>query len=264
MRRISLNVHFQDKSFLDWEEITPSDIVAGVAAGANLPSTSQPSPAAFQEAYQAYADEGASEVLVLTISSMLSGTYQSAMLGKEEATIPVTVFDTRAASLGLGGLVRLAARLRDEGKTIAEIVDQLEKARQTHFVLFSVGTLEYLQKGGRIGAASALLGGLLSIKPILSLNDEGSLIPMGKARGARKALREIVNAFTDYAKKHEGGKIVASFLHIQDESLATDLIAALRDAGLEFEVEDIGEIGPVIASHVGPGTYGVYAYVRPD
>lgn len=262
VRSIPLNVHFKGESFLDWEEITPADIVKGVAAGADLPSTSQPSPALYAEAYQELAAAGATEIIVLTISSGLSGTYESAVLGSNDAPVPVRIFDSQAASLGLGGLVRLAVRLRNEGKNAEEILATLSSVRDTHFVLFSVGTLEYLQKGGRIGAASALLGGLLNIKPILSLED-GKIIPLARARGARKALREMVTRFTEYVAQYPGQRIVANFLHIQDVALAEQLEAALRAEGLEFETEDTIEIGSVIAAHVGPGTYGVYAYAIP-
>lgn len=261
VRSIPLNVHFQGRSFVDWEEITPADIVRGVAGGAELPSTSQPSPAAFAEAYEDAKKAGATHVIVLTISSELSGTYQSAVLGANDAPLPVTVFDSKAASLGLGGLVRLATKYRNEGKSIEELLRLLEAARSTHFVLFSVGTLEYLQKGGRIGAASALLGGLLNIKPILGL-ENGKIIPLGKARGARKAQRELVTQFKSYVAA-QTTPVVASFLHIQDEQLATDLEAAIRAEGVEFTTEDASEIGSVIAAHVGPGTYGVYAYAIP-
>lgn len=261
VRSIPLNVHFQGRSFLDWEEITPADIIRGVGGGAELPSTSQPSPAAFAEAYADAAANGATDIIVLTISSELSGTYQSAVLGANDAAAAVTVFDSKAASLGLGGLVRLAAKYRDEGKSASEILRLLEAARKTHFVLFNVGTLEYLQKGGRIGAASALLGGLLNIKPILGL-EEGKIIPLAKARGARKAQRELVTRFAAYVAEQQT-PVVASFIHIQDEALATDLEAAIRAEGVQFETEDTSEIGSVIAAHVGPGTYGVYAYAIP-
>ena len=259
--RIPLNVHFQGRSFLDWEEITPADIIRGVDGGADLPSTSQPSPAAFAQAYEAAAAQGATHIVVLTISSELSGTYQSAVLGAQDAPAEITVLDTKAASLGLGAMVRLAAKYRAEGKSFEDLVRLLEAARDTLFVLFSVGTLEYLQKGGRIGAASALLGGLLNIKPILGL-EEGKIIPLAKARGARKAQRELVARFRDYVAA-QSTPVVANFLHIQDESLASELEAAIRAEGVEFTTEDTSEIGSVIAAHVGPGTYGVYAYAVP-
>lgn len=262
VRSIPLNVHFKGESFLDWLEITPADIIAGVAAGADLPSTSQPSPALYAEAYQEAADAGATEIIVLTISAGLSGTYESAVLGSQDAAVPIHIFDSQAAGLALGSLVRLAARLRDEGKNAEEIIASLTAARADDLLLFSVGTLEYLQKGGRIGAASALLGGLLNIKPILSLED-GKIIPLAKARGARKAMREMVSRFRAYAEAHPGRQLVVNFLHIQELGLATQLEEALRAEGIEFETESTDEIGSVIAAHVGPGTYGVYVYAVP-
>ena len=128
-------------------------------------------------------------------------------------------------------------------------------------VLFSVGTLEYLQKGGRIGRASALLGGLLNIRPILTL-EEGKIAPAAKVRGTKKAIAEIVERVRAHNAAHPR-RLVLDFLHLQDESAAQTLRQAVRDAGVDFEDGAVYEIGAVIAAHVGPGTFGVYAHVLP-
>ncbi len=261
VHRVPLYVAFQGKTHKDWVEISPKDIITGVQAGADLPSTSQPSPEDFAAAYRAAKEKGATEILVVTISSELSGTFQSANIAAKDAGVPVTIVDSRAASAGVGWLVRKASELRTAGRTREAIAKVLEDLKQHQMVLFSVGTLEYLQKGGRVGRASALLGGLLNIRPILTL-DDGKIVPAAKARGTKKAIAEIVDRVRAHAAAHQGA-LVLDFLHIQDEPAARTLRQAIADAGVEFQDGQIYEIGAVIAAHVGPGTFGVYAHVVP-
>jgi DegV family protein with EDD domain len=262
VHRVPLYVAFQGKTHRDWVDITPKDIVAGVDAGADLPSTSQPSPEDFAQAYRAAVEQGASEVLVVCISSALSGTFQSANLAAKDAAVPVSIVDSLGASAGVGALVRHAAKMRAAGASRADIVATLESMKPHQMVLFSVGTLDYLVKGGRLGRASALLGGLLNIRPILTLV-EGKIAPAAKARGTKKAIAEIVERVKAHAAAHPG-RLVLDFLHIQDPEAADKLRQAIADAGVAFEVGHIYEFGAVIAAHVGPGTFGVYAHVLPD
>lgn len=259
--RVPLTINFQDENHLDWEQITPADIFAGVAAGADLPTTSQPSPEAFAEKYRQAAADGATEILVITISSELSGTYQSAVLAQQGSEVPVTVFDSRAASVGSSHLVKRAAELRARGLGVAAIVPELESVRDSNFVQISVGGLEYLQKGGRLGKASALIGGLLNIKPILTLTD-GKITVAGKARGTRKAMAEMV----ENVKAHvatQNGTLYMTFLHAQDAEAAAQLKALVDAAGITYAGGDVYEIGAVVAAHVGPGTRAVYMYTLP-
>jgi DegV family protein with EDD domain len=262
VQRVPLYVNFKGGMHKDWLEISPKDIVEGVAAGAGMPSTSQPSPEDFTKAYAEAVKQGAKEILCLTISSELSGTFQSANVAKESASVPVTVFDTRAASLGLGSIVKKAASLRDAGASTADIVSALEKIRDRNMALFTVATLDFLQKNGRIGGAQALLGSLLNIKPILSLKGTvGKIEPLGKARGNKKALKEMVEQVKAYQAQNPG-KLHVHFLHIRDAQAAQTLREALQSEGVSFEDQGVYEIGAVIASHVGPGTYGMYMYAE--
>lgn len=258
VHRVPLYVEFQGKTHKDWVEIAPKDIIAGVQAGADLPSTSQPSPEDFAKAYRSAKEAGATEILVVTISGELSGTFQSANLAAKEAGVPVSIVDSRGASAGVGWLVRRAVELRSAGKPVADIVATLDRLKAKQIVLFSVGTLEYLQKGGRVSRMSALLGGMLNIRPILTL-DDGKIVPAAKARGTKKAIAEIVDRVRAHAAAHPGG-VTLDFLHIQDEAAAKTLRQSIKDAGVEFEEGQLYEIGAVIAAHVGPGTFGVYAH----
>ncbi len=258
--RVPLTVNFQGENKLDWEEITPGDIIRGVAAGADLPTTSQPSPEAFAEKYREAVAAGATQILAITLSSELSGTYQSAMIASQDAEVPVTVFDTRAASIGSAHVVRKAAELREQGVSLEDMLPSLERIRDTNLPLITVGNLEFLQKGGRLGRAAAVIGGMLNIKPILSVR-EGKIVPEGRARGNKKALAEVVALTKDHAAQ-QNGKLYMTFLHVQDPAAAQELKGAIDAAGIEYDGGTIYEIGAVIASHVGPGTRAVYMYTQ--
>lgn len=258
--RVPLNVHFQGKSALDWEEITPADIIRGVADGADLPTTSQPSPEAFAEKYREAIAAGATEILVITISSELSGTFQSALIAAQDSEVPVEVFDSRAASHGVAHVVRRAAELRDAGNSVAQMLPALERVRDSNLPFITVGGLEFLQKGGRLGRAQAVIGGLLNIKPILSIRD-GKISVESRARGSKKALREVVSLVKEHAAAQDG-KLFITFLHVQDPAAAQELKDAFDAAGIRYDGGGIYEIGAVIAAHVGPGTRAAYVYTQ--
>lgn len=262
VQRVPLYVNFEGRVRRDWVEITPAEIIAGVKGGADLPTTSQPSPQDFEEVFREALASGHDAVLCLTISAELSGTFQSATLAREAVGEQVTVFDSRAASIGLGNMVVKAAQLRDSGADLPEILRQLEQIRDSSLPFFTVGGLEFLQKGGRIGRASALVGSLLNIKPILTVVD-GRIEPLGRARGTKKALREIVGQVESYQQR-KPGKLVMTFLHVQDPAAAQAVKDAVEAAGIEYRGGEIYEIGAVIASHVGPGTHGLYLYNEPS
>lgn len=258
--RVPLTVNFQGANHLDWEEITPKDIIDGVNSGADLPTTSQPSPEAFAEKYREAVAAGAEQILVVTISSELSGTYQSAMIASQDAGVPVTVFDSRAASVGSAHVVRRAAELRDQGVDLEEMLPSLERIRDTNLPLITVGGLEFLQKGGRLGRAAAVIGGMLNIKPILTVR-EGKIVAEGRARGSKKALAEVVNMVRDYAAQ-QTGKVYMTFLHVQDPAAAQEMKDAIDATGIDYDGGLVYEIGAVIAAHVGPGTRAVYMYAQ--
>lgn len=256
---VPLHVHFKGSTFLDWREITPTEIIAGVEAGADLPSTSQPSPQEFTAAYQRAIDAGAEEILVICISSNMSGTFQSATIAAEDAVVPVTVFDSLAASLGHGEMVRVASKMRASGAELAAIMDALNTIRDSNFLVFTVATLDFLVKNGRIGRASAFVGGLLNIKPLLTL-DNGVVGPLTRVRGMKKAQQEMVDRFKAYANQ-AAGAVVLNLIHVQDQPAAQRLREAIDAAGVTYEFGGFHEIGAVIASHTGPHTYGLYAHV---
>ncbi len=257
---VALYVNFKDKIHKDWLEINPKEIIEGVLAGASLPKTSQPTPADFEVAYKTATQVEAEEVLCLTISSGLSGTYQSAKLASQSLSVPITVYDSRSTSLGLGAMVEKAATMREAGANLAEILDTLNNMRDKGVIYFTVGGLEFLQKGGRIGKAKALVGSLLNVKPILELR-EGTIGPLGRARGTKKALKELIRQISVYAGKHKG-RLIAHFVHVQSLESLEGFQKALAESGIVYENRGDYEMGSVIASHVGPNTYGVCLHIE--
>lgn len=254
---VPLYVNFKGKMHKDWVEINPTAIFDGVKGGAELPSTSQPSPQDFQAAYRTALGK-ADHVLSIHISSKLSGTAQSANLAAQEFSGKVTVFDTLAASQGLGMMVERAHELLASGSDMQTVITELERIRADNKVLFSVATLEYLKRNGRIGGAQALIGGLLGIKPILTIK-EGRVEAAGRARGEKKALSEVVDGFKAWAQGRK--QIRIHYLYSgSDAHVADALRAEIKASGLPVEERSTNEIGGVIAAHTGPGLYGFYAY----
>ncbi|WP_234554812.1 DegV family protein [Thermus caliditerrae] len=256
IRAVPLYVNLGGRVYRDWEEITPEEIFRKVRQGEAFPTTSQPSPEDFLKAYQDALAE-ADHVLSLHISAKLSGTVQSAELAAQSFPGRITVLDSQAASLGIGMMVLRAHELLAEGQSLKEVLQELERIRRDHFVRFSVATLEFLKRGGRIGGAQALLGTLLGIKPILTLKD-GRVEAAGRARGERKAKEEILKDFKAWAAGR--GRIRAFFLYSAEEQAVKELKELVLSSGLPVEEALVSELGAVIASHTGPGTYGFYAY----
>lgn len=256
IQAVPLYVNLGGRVYRDWEEITPNEIFQKVRAGEAFPTTSQPSPEDFVKAYER-ALERADHVLSVHISARLSGTVQSAELAAQNFPGRVTVFDSQGASLGIGMMVLRAHELLAEGASLEAVLEELKRIRADHFVRFSVATLEFLKRGGRIGGAQALLGTLLGIKPILTLK-EGRVEAAGRARGERKAKEEILKGFKAWGEGRK--RIRAFFLYGGEEGAVEELKAMVLQSGLPVEEVLTGELGAVISSHTGPGTYGFYAY----
>ncbi len=248
---VPLYINFRDKVLKDRIEIGTSDVFKGVAEGAAMPSTSQPTPVDFERAFEA-ALQKAEHVLSLNLSHKLSGTFQSATLAAQNFPGRVTVIDTMVASGSLAMMVERATRMFREGASLDTVKATIERAQKVASLYFSVASLDYLRKNGRIGGAQALIGGLLNIKPILHLQD-GRIEAAGRARGAQKALAEML----ELAKRHLAKNGASRAVYIYTEKIED--VAPLRDACAKLGIEEFAALqtGPVIAAHVGPGTYGV-------
>jgi DegV family protein with EDD domain len=226
-------------------------------------STSRPSPQAFLEAYEAAAAGGADAVVSIHISSDMSGTVGSALLAARQSQIPVDVVDSRSVGMAMGFAVlsaAMAARQGLDARRIAEIASSRARAAT---VIFYVDTLEHLRRGGRIGAASALLGSALAIKPLLALSD-GHISPIEKVRTASRALSRLEDlALEACAAAGEAGVDIAVH-HLDSEARAGDLADRLQSKAPSSTSVLLVELGAVVGAHVGPGTIAVGVSPRPD
>ena len=250
---VPLKVMFsEEESYEDGVTLTTQEFYQKLTATQSIPTTSQPTPFQFEEVYRTLIHEGDTNILSIHLSARLSGTFQSATIAKEsldDENVNLHVIDSKRASYGIGLIVVELARLAEQGKSMQECLARLEELLHDTKLYFLVDTLEYLQKNGRIGGASALLGSLLKIKPILSLNEDGEVFPFEKVRGQKKALNRILEVL----KEEFGDEPVhIGACHAMNESLARELLERSRS---EFDVksEVLTNIGSVVGAHVGPG-----------
>jgi DegV family protein with EDD domain len=252
---VPLTIRFGEEELLDRRDLTPQDFWARCARTPRLPETAAPSPGAFQEAYDRAAAGGATGLVCVTLSSALSATYQSAVTAAQAVAdrIPVRVVDSRSVSIGLGLMALTAARMAREGKALDDVAGAAEDLVGRTRVFGALDTLENLKKGGRIGGAEAFLGSLLSIKPIIEVRD-GVVESESRQRTRGRSVQYLVG------KVREAGDVEnLAVMHARapDVDQLLDLLGAVypRDRIL------VGEIGPVIGTHAGPGCIGVAFHV---
>lgn len=253
---VPLSIRFGDEEFIDRVELSTAEFWARCAQQSTLPETAAPAPGQFEAMYRKMSDEGATGVVVVSLSGALSATYQSAELAARSVTdlIPVRVLDSRSVTLGIGGIALAASRLAVDGASLDEVeAFVIDRARRTK-VFGALDTLDNLKKGGRIGNAKALLASALAIKPIIEVVD-GAVEQAGKQRTRGKALKFLVEKVSEY----EGRISDLAVLHA-DCSDVDEFVAMLRPHHKGEIV--VGEIGPVIGTHAGRGTIGVAFDVR--
>jgi DegV family protein with EDD domain len=254
---VPLTVMFGDEAFLDQVEITYDEFLRRLTApGQPHPTTSQPTPAHFKRAFERAAED-ADEVLGLFVGGALSGTHgqaQAAATRFEGARI--RVFDSRSSSLGLGLQALRAAELADEGLGLDEIMAELERIQGRSGLLLTVDTLEYLKRSGRLGKARAFVGGLLDLKPILSLDEDGVVVPVDKVRG-REALMPRVLQVLRQRVPSERARLHMGVVHVDCRDVAHDLAAAVKQ---EFQPDEVlvRPAAAALSAHTGPGAWAVF------
>ncbi|MFJ4845144.1 MULTISPECIES: DegV family protein [unclassified Streptomyces] len=215
-------------------------------------TTSRPSPEEFAAAYRAAAEAGATEIVSLHLSAEFSGTYDAARLAAGSAPVPVRVVDTAMVAMALGFPVLSAAEAAEAGGSSDEIVAAAEKRASDTSAYFYVDTLDYLRRGGRIGAAQALLGSALAVKPLLQL-DEGRIQLMEKVRTASKALVRLEEIVVERAGSRP---VDIAVHHLAAADRASGLADRLRSRLPELRTLVLSEVGAVIGAHTGPGLLG--------
>jgi DegV family protein with EDD domain len=252
---VPLTIRFGAEEFEDRRELSPDEFWRRCQGKGALPETAAPSPGAFIAAFQQAADEGADAVLCLTISSKLSATYASAVTAADTFTsIPVRVFDTRSVTMGQGLTVIAAAEESAAGAGLDQLVEAAEDRTDRIRVYGVLGGLEFLQRGGRIGGAQALLGSLLSIKPVIVVKD-GEVAEESKQRTRSRAMSYLVAKVTADSPL-ERVAIADGACH-DIEGVVKELAAIPGQHPLVSV-----QLGPVVGSHTGPDTLGV-CYILP-
>jgi DegV family protein with EDD domain len=247
---VPLTIRFGDEELVDREELSTDDFWRRLQASDVLPETSAPSAGAFEATFRDLAADGADGIVCINISSKLSATMQAAQVASKaaEPSCPVSVVDSLSASMGLGALVIAAAEQAASGATLDAILDDVA-SRRDHVKLFgALDTLEYLKKGGRIGGVRAMLGSMLSIKPIVEIRD-GVVEEAGKVRTRSKALRLLVDKVKEYP--------LESLAVLQGLASDLDELLDMLDPIFPRDQIVVSEIGPVIGTHAGPGVIGV-------
>ncbi len=257
-RVVPLYVRFGDESFKDYVDITPDRFYERLQSDPELPTTSQPTPGDFLAVYEDLAPRY-EHILSLQIASSLSGTFASAgtaaeMLGGDK----VRVIDTRTVSASIALLALGVQRRLERGTTHEEIDSFVARYQRDHMLLFTVSTLDYLAKGGRIGRAAALAGNLLNVKPILTIRD-GEVQPLKRVRGNAKAFAEFRSMFE--ATSTDSPALKVGIAH----AAAPERLEALRDlvehVRPQAQIEIATTLGAVVGTHAGPGTVGFFWFL---
>ena len=251
---IPLNVTLEDGTVLrDGVDMTPTEYYGIMAQCRKLPTTSQPSPELFERFFTEAAAAG-DEVIGIFLSHELSGTYQCAKLAADMANVDNVIFiDSENVCLGEAQLVRLAIRLREAGKTAGQIAAVLEHAKEHLHLVAVIDDLKYLRKGGRLPAAVAVAGGMLGIKPLISIK-EGKVAMAGKARGLPGAYVALFKKIEEMGGINEAVPALAGYTVSTRET--TPILTYLQD-NLQTAEPLVQQIGCVIGTHAGPGAFGL-------
>jgi DegV family protein with EDD domain len=249
-RVVPLYVNFGTQSYKDGVELTAHEFYERLRTSPELPTTSQPTPGDFAACY---ADLGAYErILSIHLASNLSGTYQSAVTAADDR---VRVIDSETASVGISLLALAVQRRLERGTTDEEVDALVTRYLAKHGLLFTVDTLEFLARGGRIGKAKAFAGQLMNVKPILSIRD-GEVIPLKRVRGNRKAFQEFVDALDTQTRDEPALRV--GIAHADAPERLRELEKMVRDLRPQAQIEQETSLGAVIGAHAGPGTVGFF------
>lgn len=255
---VPLTIQFGEDIYIDGTDLSAEEFYQKLSVSSELPSTCQPSPADFVKCYESIS-EPEDHIISVHLSSKLSGTYQSAVLASSMIEgRHIHILDSKSASIGIGLVTVAVAEALANGASVEDAVKEGERVIEESEVYFVVDTLEYLKRNGRIGAASALVGSLLNIKPVLTLED-GIVTPYDKVRGKSKAVKRITDLLLEYTKAHSDRKFRLGLTHAE----CLDEAKIIKDdIQSQVDIEDImiEYIGPTIGVHVGPGTVALMWY----
>ena len=252
---VPLTVHFGEEEYIDGVTISHREFYEKLVESDALPSTSQAVPAAFSDVFEQVVSRGETAV-VLTLASQLSGTYQSAMIAANDYPDSIFVVDGTSVAIGTGILAELALRLRDQGLSAAQIAAKLEEEKGNIRIVALLDTLEYLKRGGRISATVAFAGSLLSIKPVIAVQD-GVIQMLGKARGSKQGNNLLVQQIANAGGVDVDKPLLLGYSGLSDALL----LKYIKDSRALWENGTdnlpITSIGSVVGTHAGPGAIAV-------
>jgi DegV family protein with EDD domain len=252
-RMVPLYVRFGDESRRDYIELGPEEFYARLRTASDLPTTSQPTPGDFLAVYEELASY--ERIYSLQLSAKLSGTFESARTAAAELGDKVRVVDTETASAAIAILGFAIQRRLERGASDEEIHELVERFKRDAGLVFTVDTLEFLQKGGRIGKAAAFTGNLLHIKPILTIAD-GEVLPLKRVRGNQKAIQEFASMFTESSR--DAPSLRVGVAHADAPEREQALCALVADLRPHAQIEVATTLGAVVGTHAGPGTVGLF------
>ncbi|MBU9721735.1 MULTISPECIES: DegV family protein [Bacillaceae] len=250
---VPLNVVFGEEAYKEEQEITAEQFYEEMKAKEDLPTTSQPAIGLFEEKYQELAKEGYDEAIVITLSSGISGTFQTAVAaGNMVDDIKVHVFDSEISCMVQGFFVLKAAELAAAGETSESILKKLDEMKANTRAYFMADDLSHLHRGGRLNGAQLIVGSLLQIKPVLHFENK-VIVPYEKVRTEKKAMGKILSMLDEDAKKHP---LKITVIHANRQDKADLLATDLRDQYPDSQI-DVSYFGPVIGTHLGEGSMGI-------
>lgn len=252
IRVVPMSVTFRDRTFISRITITDEEFYERLASAAELPTTAQPAPAWFEEAYADAADDGADAVVSIHVSGALSGTVSVARTMGEQAPLPVHVVDSRQVGTGLGLVVLAAHRVATGGGSVDEVIQAADRAAAAVRSFVVVDTMDYLRRGGRLTGTQAIVGNVLRVKPILGIVD-GRVEVLERTRTWSRAIGRVAALVAEVA---DGGPVQVAVSHAMAPDRAEAVWEAIED---DVDVADRLEafIGPVVGTHTGPGTVAV-------
>ena len=250
VQTVPLTVHFGEEEFIDGVTIDHKTFYEKLIESDVLPTTSQATPDAFMQEFEKVKEAG-DEAVVITLASSLSGTYQSATIAAEDYE-NIYIVDSQSAAMGSGILVELAIRLLDEGKTAKEIAEILEEEKKKIIIVALVDTLEYLKKGGRVSKTVAFAGGLLNIKPVLSVT-QGEINMLGKARGSKMGNNLLIEEISKAGGIDFSKPVLLGYSGISDALLLKYIEDSRHIWEGNLDEVRYTSVGSVIGTHAGPG-----------
>lgn len=258
---LPMKIVYRDREYLDGVEISPQEVYGHLAE--EIPTTSLPSGAMIHQVFDQIKSEGYDKVIAVTLSSELSGTNNLLhLMAQDENDLEIYILDTKNIAIASGFHAIQAARYREAGYDFATICQKLEQDVPRSKVFFVVETLEYLQKGGRIGLVASLFGNALNLKPVISCNEKGIYYTVAKVRGRKQSIRRTMDLALKFAQGHK--RINLAVCHGGCEVTVKEVEAYMKEQLPDHELYVSGQISPSLGVHTGPGLIGIGIEILDD